>query len=311
MRSSLRQIARQQQGVRRGRSSFASSFDTIDNNNANPLCFCRSGTSRTTSTTSISSSSSRRNNRSQSPVRGARTLLQLETSTSSISKNCFYNPNNNNSNSAGQSSKYRWLSTVVETDPSTNSSNNNDSNNNDSSSNNDSISTDQLLQNAGIDRAYLEDLASQHPTPLRLKDMYHLGSSPDQDQRLRNAQFLHQELPVRMAQRAMDLLTLPHGLSAAPPIQQVAAIYLQFLKKFQEFPRPTTAVEEFCFTDMLQALVLDRTSIPVSIAQGVQSWWKTAQVVVEEEKDELTQDDKQERLHQMEEALYRFFTARV
>ena len=159
---------------------------------------------------------------------------------------------------------------------------------------------------AGIKREYLERLASKHPTPLRLKDMYHLGASPAPDQRMRNAQFLYQELPIRIAQRAMDLLTLPHGLSEAVPIQQVCSIYLNFLRRFQDFPMPTTDLEEQAFTDMLQVFVLDRTSIPVSIAQGVHAWWKISQTA-----DGEDDCDEADRLHEMEEALYRFFTARV
>jgi len=169
-------------------------------------------------------------------------------------------------------------------------------------------STDQLLMEAGIKREYLERLASKHPTPLRLKDMYHLGASPAPDQRMRNAQFLYQELPIRIAQRAMDLLTLPHGLSEAVPIQQVASIYLNFLRRFQDFPMPTTDLEEQAFTDMLQVFVLDRTSIPVSIAQGVHAWWKISNKTEDDGEDDC---DEADRLHEMEEALYRFFTARV
>lgn len=165
-----------------------------------------------------------------------------------------------------------------------------------------SSSMERLLLEAGIERKYLEEMASKRPTPLRLKDMYNLGSSPEPHQRLLNAQFLYDELPIRIALRVMDLLTLPHGLGEAAPIQQVTSIYLNFLKRFQDLPRPTDAAQEEAFTDMLQAQVLDRTSIPVSIASGVQTWWKTIDGAA---------DDEENRLHEMEDALNRFFTARV
>ena len=45
--------------------------------------------------------------------------------------------------------------------------------------------------------------------------------------RLRNAQFLHKELPIRIAQRAIDLLTLPHGLNCTREVQSIANTYLQ------------------------------------------------------------------------------------
>lgn len=59
-------------------------------------------------------------------------------------------------------------------------------------------------------------LASQKTTPLSLQNMYRYASVGKPAQRLRNAQFLHRELPIRIAQRAVDLLTLPHGLNNTP-----------------------------------------------------------------------------------------------
>lgn len=186
--------------------------------------------------------------------------------------------------------RHRWLSTVAVA-PS--------SSLNATSTALSSSSIEQLLQEYQIEREQLESLAQQRPTPLRLKDMYQYATSTDQSQRLRNAQFLYKEMPVRIAQRAVDLLTLPHGLSEAVPIRQVASIYLNYLRRFREFPIPTTFEQEERFTDMLQSFVLDRASVPVSIAQGVKVWWLKAQ------------HSDVERLQEMEEALYRFFTARV
>ena len=69
-----------------------------------------------------------------------------------------------------------------------------------------------------VDMEELQELASMRCTPLRLRDMYKYAIDfNNQEQRLLNAQFLHKELPIRVAQRAVDLLTLPHGLSEALP----------------------------------------------------------------------------------------------
>lgn len=153
-----------------------------------------------------------------------------------------------------------------------------------------------------VDMEELQRLASMRCTPLSLEDMYKYAVDfNDQEQRLRNAQFLHKELPIRMAQRAVDLMTLPHGLSEALPIQQIAHMYLIYLERFQEFPVPTTAEEEDAFTELLQGMVLNRTSIPMAIARGINAW-RTSPGAEELEA---------ERLQQMEDALYRFFTARV
>jgi pyruvate dehydrogenase kinase 2/3/4 len=166
---------------------------------------------------------------------------------------------------------------------------------------------DLLLQESAISRDYMEQLGKQHPTPLRLKDMYEYGSSNDNLQRLRNAQFLHRELPVRIAHRVIDLLTLPHGLSDVVPIRQVATVYLTFLRRLHEFPLPTNVEQEDRFTDMLQTMILDRTSIPTSIAQGIQTWWQK----VGEMDDGNSSQKNEDRLRDMDQVLVRFFTARV
>eukprot|EP00980_Cylindrotheca_fusiformis_P018468 scaffold6107_cov64-Cylindrotheca_fusiformis.AAC.1 len=77
------------------------------------------------------------------------------------------------------------------------------------------------------------------------------------------------------------------------PIKQITAIYLGCLEKFRKLPFPTTAEEEAAFTQLLQSLAANRTSIPKAI--GSLSC------------DELSM----EQLHEMEDALHRFFTARV
>ena len=117
--------------------------------------------------------------------------------------------------------------------------------------NSSSSSLDDLLQAAGVDSDHLHSLTRKSPTPLRLADMYKYGSGTDLDQRLRNAQFLYKELQIRLAQRAVDLLTLPHGLSEATPIRQVASIYLGYLQRFRDLDVPRTYEEEEVFTDFL------------------------------------------------------------
>jgi pyruvate dehydrogenase kinase 2/3/4 len=153
-----------------------------------------------------------------------------------------------------------------------------------------------------VDMEELQRLASMRCTPLSLSDMYKYAVHyDDKEQRIRNAQFLHRELPIRLAQRAVDLLTLPHGLSEALPIKQTTHMYLLYLEKFQEFPVPTTPEEEYAFTELLQEIVQNRTSIPMAIARGVDAWRIS----------KCAEEFQHDRLQQMEEALYRFFTARV
>mmetsp|Transcript_2800 Transcript_2800/g.4132 ORF Transcript_2800/g.4132 Transcript_2800/m.4132 type:complete len:608 (+) Transcript_2800:52-1875(+) len=153
-------------------------------------------------------------------------------------------------------------------------------------------------------------LASCQPTPLSLKAMFEYApkkaskkspsSAADILDRLRNSQFLHRELPIRIAQRAIDLLTLPYGLNRTKEVQSIANTYLQYLQKLRDFPMPTNAESEREFTDQLKSFILDRHSIPMAIARGLQSL---------EDGRRAPMDVR--RLAEMEDALSRFFTARV
>jgi len=155
----------------------------------------------------------------------------------------------------------------------------------------------------------LYHLASQPFTPLSLSDMYkyaskNVNSKNYAPQRLRNAQFLHKELPIRVAQRAVDLLTLPHGLNKTPQVQKIANAYVRYLKKLIESPCPQTDEQEHEFTDMLMEIVKDRKMIPMAIAKGVSSLHDKRAGREEEHMD-------YDRLQEMEKALYRFFNART
>ncbi len=151
----------------------------------------------------------------------------------------------------------------------------------------------------------LKSLATQPCTPLSLSDMYKYASANANSknygpQRLRNAQFLYKELPIRVAQRAVDLITLPHGLNKTPQVQEIIRLYLSYLEKLESSPFPNSEEQELEFTDMLRTIVQDRTSIPMAIAKGVAT-------LRDNRKEEL---DIQ-RLQEMEKALYRFFNART
>ena len=145
----------------------------------------------------------------------------------------------------------------------------------------------------------LKSIASRKALPLSLADMFRYASA-DPSQRLRNAQFLHQELPTRIAHRTIDLLTLPLGLNKTRQVNNIARQYITYLQKLTSFPMPQNDEEERAFTELLSGFVMDRTSIPMAIAAAVSSL---------KDKRREALDDR--RLQNMEEALYRFFTSRV
>lgn len=55
--------------------------------------------------------------------------------------------------------------------------------------------------------------------------MMEFGSKPTHRNLLISAQFLHKELPIRIARRAIELEKLPYGLSEKPAILKVLSFF--------------------------------------------------------------------------------------
>ena len=66
--------------------------------------------------------------------------------------------------------------------------------------------------------------------------MLDFGANPIERQLLISAQFLHKELPVRLAHRVAELENLPFGLSAKTPV--LKASFLVLTQLCARFPHP-------------------------------------------------------------------------
>lgn len=61
-----------------------------------------------------------------------------------------------------------------------------------------------------------------------LREMMEFGSKPTPENLLISAQFLHEELAVRIARRAIELEKLPYGLSQKPAVLKVYPLFFLF-----------------------------------------------------------------------------------
>ncbi|KAH9273475.1 hypothetical protein BASA83_004141 [Batrachochytrium salamandrivorans] len=75
-------------------------------------------------------------------------------------------------------------------------------------------------------------------TSVSLKQMVLFGRQPSQVTLLHGTQFVHHELPVRLAHRVVELEALPHDLSQMPSINTVKDWYTQSFQDLMEFPTP-------------------------------------------------------------------------
>lgn len=122
---------------------------------------------------------------------------------------------------------------------------------------------------SALDEAAIRDLARQAATPISLRDLYKYGYSSSPVQQLRNAQFLHRELPIRMAQRVAELQQLPYGLSQTRDVRNVLDWYTQYTRVMALAPRPETEQDTEAFTQMCEYVLQDHQSVVEALSMGV------------------------------------------
>mmetsp|Transcript_58152 Transcript_58152/g.185060 ORF Transcript_58152/g.185060 Transcript_58152/m.185060 type:complete len:176 (-) Transcript_58152:244-771(-) len=118
-----------------------------------------------------------------------------------------------------------------------------------------------------VDDIYRSSLRRQ--TGVSLKYMMDFGSFPIDRQILMSAQFLHKELPIRLAHRVTELENLPHGLSAKKHILKVRDWYVESFQDLRSYPEPKDMQSEQNFTKLLQSIMTRHANVVPVVAMGV------------------------------------------
>jgi len=106
-------------------------------------------------------------------------------------------------------------------------------------------------------------------TGVSLKYMLDFGSFPIERQLLVSAQFLHKELPVRLAHRVAELENLPFGLSAKKAVQTVRDWYVESFQELRAFPPVKDMPSEEQFTALIRRIMTRHNNVVPMIARGV------------------------------------------
>lgn len=103
-----------------------------------------------------------------------------------------------------------------------------------------------------------------------LRYMMEFGSKFSDRNLLLGAQFLHKELPIRIARRAIELESLPYGLSEKPAILKVRDWYLDSFRDLRSFPDIKDMNDEQDFTKMINLIKVRHNNVVPTMALGVQ-----------------------------------------
>ncbi|ESW10556.1 hypothetical protein PHAVU_009G219900 [Phaseolus vulgaris] len=107
-------------------------------------------------------------------------------------------------------------------------------------------------------------------TGVSLRYMMEFGSKPVDKNLLISAQFLHKELAIRIARRAIELENLPYGLSQKPAVLKVRDWYLDSFRDLRAFPDIKSMNDERVFTEMIKAIKVRHNNVVPTMALGVQ-----------------------------------------
>jgi pyruvate dehydrogenase kinase 2/3/4 len=103
-----------------------------------------------------------------------------------------------------------------------------------------------------------------------LKQLLDFGSNPTPETLLVGAQFLHKELPVRLAHRIKELEALPFGLSTMPSVRLLRDMYVESFCDLVESPLPDRLQDEEQFTCLLESIKQRHNNVVSIMAKGVQ-----------------------------------------
>jgi len=101
-----------------------------------------------------------------------------------------------------------------------------------------------------------------------LNDLCEIGL--DRRRRREHGVFLHRDLRVRLAQRVLELRSLPYGLAEREGIRDVICWYTDFLADLEAAPPPRTASEDEDFTNLLTRIFEEHSEVIQAMALGVQ-----------------------------------------
>ncbi|XP_072033746.1 branched-chain alpha-ketoacid dehydrogenase kinase-like [Amphiura filiformis] len=113
------------------------------------------------------------------------------------------------------------------------------------------------------------DSAAQKPSVrLTPATLLYTGKSPDGNHLLRSAQYLHKELPVRVAHRIADFRSLPFIVGCNPTLLHVHELYIRAFNMLSSFPAIDDHESEQNYSRMLKGLLDDHKDVVTHLAEG-------------------------------------------
>ncbi|KAK3084269.1 hypothetical protein FSP39_010860 [Pinctada imbricata] len=115
---------------------------------------------------------------------------------------------------------------------------------------------------------YLCEFLLQRSVRLTPTSMLYAGKQQDGAHILKSAQYLHKELPVRIAHRIQGFRTLPFIVGCNSTILKIHEMYIRAFHILHEHPPVTDHESEEKYTEALKSLLDDHQNVVTMLAEG-------------------------------------------
>ena len=116
----------------------------------------------------------------------------------------------------------------------------------------------------------ISKIGSRSITPLSLKYMCRQSKNITPKKLINHANFLHKELPIRLAQRVIDLYKLPYGLPKIGSTKKVIDLYVSSFSKIHNFKKIKTVEEMQNFTKLIKNIKENHKNLEFDISRSIQ-----------------------------------------
>lgn len=121
---------------------------------------------------------------------------------------------------------------------------------------------------AYYNQSAIDAAAKKNSVRLVPTTMLYTGRNTDRSNVIRSAQYLHMELPVRIAHRIDGFRGLPFIVGCNPLILQVHEMYIRAFHMLSDFPQINDFEAEGRFSKMIQELLDDHSDVVTLLAEG-------------------------------------------
>lgn len=115
----------------------------------------------------------------------------------------------------------------------------------------------------------LKPVVKRNNRPLTPKLLYEFSSHATPESLLKSAQFLHRDLPIRIAKRLDDFQGLPFIIACNPHLRKVYDLYAEAFDTLHRLPPLSNSTDQEKYTSLLSQYLDNHMNIITLLARGV------------------------------------------